>query len=106
MGRIIHIVTGVADKWAGQEMVEVLLSEKLIACAHIHQPHEAHYRWEGKVVVEPEILVTLKTLPHLVENVKKRVRGLHPYQVPYIAITDWDVENDYLKWIQENIIYS
>jgi periplasmic divalent cation tolerance protein len=104
MEKIIHIVTCVPDEKVASSLIEHLVSEKLIACGHIHAPHTAHYIWEGKREVETEITVTLKTTPHLFEKIERIIRTRHPYKLPYIAVTEWQVTPDYYAWVFENTI--
>ncbi|AAL81155.1 divalent-cation tolerance protein CutA [Pyrococcus furiosus DSM 3638] len=88
--------------WESAEKVtKALLEERLVACANLRE-HKAFYWWQGKIEEDNEIGVILKTREDLWEEVKKRIKELHPYTVPaIIKINVEDVNEEYLKWLLE-----
>lgn len=79
-----------------------LLEERLVACVNIIRGISSRYWWKGKLESDTESLLLMKTKPSLVDDVIKRIKGLHAYEVPEIIVLDIEGGNpDYLKWIGE-----
>ncbi len=82
----------------GRQVVE----EGLCACCNIVNPIRSIYRWKGRVHDEKEVLCVLKTRSALFESLKKRVKELHPYEVPeLVALPIEEGLSEYLGWIDE-----
>lgn len=97
---IVYITA--ADEAEAKRISKVLAEERLAACVNIH-PIFSIYRWEGKVEEAEETAVLVKTRIELVEQVIRRIKELHSYQVP--DIVSWTIEKgnpEYLQWIQES----
>ena len=61
-----------------------LVEEGLSACANIF-PIDSIYRWKGEVKKALEAVLIVKTTKEKVEEVRKRVLELHPYELPCIV---------------------
>ena len=100
--RIVVLVTVPRDK-AG-ELSRRLVEEKLVACINIVSNIDSIYWWEGKVEDDSESLLILKTELGLLGKLVKRVKELHPCEVPeIIALPIIGGNPDYLKWISDSI---
>ena len=100
MYKLIYITT--ANEREAKKIAEVLVREKLAACANIF-PIESIYRWHGKIEKAKELVMIVKTKTKLVEKVIKRLKELHSYQVP--CIISLPIEKGYkkyLKWIDKS----
>ena len=98
--RSIYITT--EDENEARRIGRTLVEEKLAACVNIH-PIQSIYRWEGEIHEEGEIALLVKTTAELADEVIRRVKELHSYEVP--CIVSLPIENgypDYLKWIEES----
>lgn len=98
--RLIYITT--RDEEEAKKIGRALVEEKLAACVNIH-PIKSIYRWEGEIVEESEMAMFVKTKAALVDEVIKRVKELHSYEVP--CIVSLPIEKgcpDYLKWIKDS----
>jgi periplasmic divalent cation tolerance protein len=59
------------------------------------------YRWAGEVRDEHETMLIVKTREDLFEPLARRVRELHPYEVPeVIALPIVNGLPEYLSWIE------
>lgn len=77
----------------------VLVKEKLGACVNIF-PIKSIYRWKGKVEESEESGMIVKTKESLIDEVIKKVKELHSYEVPCIISLDIEKGNsDFLEWI-------
>ncbi|MDD1661544.1 MAG: divalent-cation tolerance protein CutA [Methanomicrobiales archaeon] len=77
----------------------VLVSERLVACVNA-TPVRSCYRWKGEICRDGEELLIMKTRESLFGRVQKRLRELHPYEVPEIlALPVWGGFRGYLEWV-------
>lgn len=77
-----------------------LLAERLIACANLLPGMVSIYRWEGAVQEDDEVVLILKTRAELTEQVAERVRALHSYTCPCVAVLPVTGGNPaYLDWL-------
>lgn len=102
-GAVVILVTApTADVAAG--IARTLVEEGLVACGNVIPGLRSIYRWEGKVVDEPEVLLVLKTERRLVGPLKERLPALHPYEVPeLLALGVEDGLPAYLKWMAASV---
>ena len=77
-----------------------LLEKKLIACANIF-PVTSMFRWEGRIVDEPEIVMICKARKESFEKIKEEVKQLHSYEIPCIVALPWDgSDEEFKKWVE------
>lgn len=93
------------DRDALQAMVEMLLSERLIACGQIVGPVSSTYAWRGELQRgEQEWLALLKTTTAVAERVIERIRELHSYDTPEILLIEVSGgHGPYLEWVAEQV---
>jgi periplasmic divalent cation tolerance protein len=83
---------------------EALVAERLIACANIVPGVRSIFRWQGAVSRETEVLVVLKTTAAALEDVRRRLVELHPYEVPeVIAVEVATGHGPYLEWVRAEV---
>lgn len=85
---------------ACKKIADVLINEKLVACANITPHIMSVFLWDGAVQTENEAAMILKTTPERAAHAAKRLRELHPYEVP--AIMTWSATSDndaYSAWV-------
>jgi periplasmic divalent cation tolerance protein len=83
-----------------REIARVLVEERLAACGNILPNMESVYRWQGAVHDAHEVVLILKTRRSFADRVILRVKEVHSYQCPCVAILPVDAGNeDYLAWI-------
>lgn len=86
------------------ELARTVVEERLAACGNVLGGARSIYRWEGKVVDEPEVLLVLKTSREIFPRLRDRLLALHPYEVPeVIAIPVEEGSAAYLRWIEESL---
>ncbi len=85
------------------EISRQLVAERLIACASILPGVRSVYRWEGAVHNESEVLAILKCPSRGFPALQKRLRELHPYDLPEIvAVKPGAALPDYVAWVRES----
>ncbi len=100
---VVGLVTG-----PGREPLlrlgRTLVEERLIACLNVVDRVTSIYRWEGEVCEELEALGILKTTAARSEAVERRIRELHPYDVPEVLfLTLSSGSAPYLDWVAAEV---
>ncbi|ABE52224.1 divalent-cation tolerance protein CutA [Methanococcoides burtonii] len=82
-----------------QMLGKELVSSNLAACANIHRI-DSVYRWGCKIVEDKEVVLILKTISEMFDELKETVRSLHSYDLPCIC---WNIsgDEDYLQWVSD-----
>jgi periplasmic divalent cation tolerance protein len=79
------------------------VDERLAACVNI-MPVRSCYLWEGKINLEGEELLIIKTEQSMVEQLVSRIIELHSYKVPEIIVLPIvDGYPPYLHWIAQSL---
>lgn len=85
-----------------EKIREKILEEKLAACVLSITMNESKFLWKGKIDSQKENLLIFKTRDDLVDKLFKRLKEIHPYDIPFIAeINVEKVNKDYEKWLNE-----
>lgn len=83
------------------KIVQILLEERLIACANIINSVFSFFWWEGRIDKEKEVLVIMKSNENFFKKLAKRVEELHSYDVPEIlALPIINGSKSYLEWMK------
>lgn len=85
-----------------QEIVKILLEQRLIACATMW-PCNSIYRWDGKVQNDNEYIVFAKTTQDKYEELVQQVTKMHPYQIPCILKFDVQANMPYANWVEDEV---
>ncbi|BDC19928.1 divalent-cation tolerance protein CutA [Acidianus sp. HS-5] len=100
----ILVLTTISGLESGKKLAKTLVEERLAACVNIVPYVKSTYRWEGKVVEDDESLLVIKTDSSVKDKIIKRIKELHPYELPEIITLDvtGGLEN-YLNWIKDSV---
>jgi periplasmic divalent cation tolerance protein len=99
-----QVTTTLPDQTAAKRLGDVLVGERLAACAQILGPLSSTYRWQGTVQQASEFYCHLKTTMDRLPALQRRIRELHPYEVPEIVtLPIIDGDTAYLQWITEAV---
>jgi periplasmic divalent cation tolerance protein len=100
----VQVSTTLPDEQAAQDIAGRLVEERLAACAQVSGPVSSTYRWRNEVERSREWFCHLKTSGARLPDLQRRLRELHPYEVPeIIAVPIVQGDPDYLKWIAEAV---
>ena len=89
---------------AARTATRTLVEERLVACGNIIQGVESIYTWKGEIESSLEALVIFKTTATRVDEMMRRLREIHPYEVPEMLQVPADGGwRDYLSWVKENV---
>lgn len=96
----ITVLVTTASKQEAEKIAQQLLEEKLIACINIVGPVTSYFHWAGKIDNAEEYLMLMKSRTDLFEELSKRVKALHSYDVPeIIALPVLYGATSYLEWL-------
>lgn len=96
---MLRIVMVTAPRDKAVALVKKLVDERLIACGNLI-PIQSIYHWKGKVEDGKETLILMKCLKRGVSALERRIKVLHPYEVPEIVtLSAARVNQSYLKWV-------
>ena len=96
---IVVLVTAASERQAVR-IGRALVGAELAACVNIVGGIRSIYRWEGKVAVDREVLLIMKSRADLFGRLAEEVKRLHSYQLPeVIAFPIVHGAHDYLAWI-------
>ncbi|MDR1696390.1 MAG: divalent-cation tolerance protein CutA [Endomicrobium sp.] len=98
---IIAFVT-VPDRKTANKIKNTVLEDKTAAAIGIIGGVSSFYWWKGKIENAKEFLLVIKTVKAKFSKLEKRVKEVHPYEVPEIISADVSAgSKDYLKWIKK-----
>jgi periplasmic divalent cation tolerance protein len=102
---VVTLYATFPDAGSAQEIVTVLVTERLVACANVLPGITSVFRWDGKVQARAEAAAILKTSAGSADRAIARLKALHPDDVP--CVTMWPVENGfapYLRWVKDQLV--
>ena len=83
-----------------RKIAEVVVTDRLAACANIIPGMRSIYHWQGKIEEADETVIIFKTRATLFQAVEARVKELHKYSAPCIvALPVEQGSAPYLEWI-------
>ena len=104
MNEYIVVYVTVGSSGEAERLSRALVEEKLAACVNRVRAVQSVYRWEGKIEVNEEDLLIIKTKRDLFDRLTRRVGELHSYTVPeVIALPIVEGSPAYLQWLGEQV---
>ncbi len=92
------------DGAVADRIARALVEEGLAACVNAVPGVRSTYRWEGRVVSDDEVLLTIKTTADRMDALGARLQSLHPYAVPaLVALRIEGGLTPYLRWIEASV---
>lgn len=100
----LQITTTCDDRLALERLAQLLITERLAACAQVSGPMRSTYCWDGKVESTEEWQLQAKTREELRSEVYELIAAIHPYQVPQLTSTRLEhVAESYAQWIDQSL---
>lgn len=84
------------------ELTRLLVEEGLVAGGNIVPGLRSIYRWEGKIFDEQEVMTIFQVSEKGYPAFERRVKELHPYQVPEIVAFPVTGHAPYLQWVRNH----
>lgn len=88
-----------------EKIAETLLEEKLVACVNIIPNVKSIYVWQGEKKIDTEILMFAKTEKDKFPSLVKRVKEMHPYELPEIVGIPVSYGlPEYIEWVKKSLV--
>jgi periplasmic divalent cation tolerance protein len=85
-----------------KKLSDEILKSKLAGCALNICLCDSNFWWKGKIDKAKENLIIFKTRDDLVKKLFKKIKELHPYEIPFIGEIELKkVNEEYAKWLKE-----
>ncbi len=86
-----------------KQIAQDLVANDVAACVNIIPGLTSYFKWSRKVESDVEYLLLIKTTSANFPAIKKRIKSLHPYELPeIIAVSIEDGLEEYLRWIEDS----
>ena len=94
------VLTSAASREEAERLANILVEERLAACATLIPGAQSIYRWEGKIESSAETLLLLKTAAGRLAELEARLHALHSYITPEFLVLRVDAgSRAYLDWL-------
>jgi periplasmic divalent cation tolerance protein len=100
---ILIVTTTVGSMAQAQALAGRIIEARLAACVQIDPLAQSVYRWEGKVCGEPEVRLTLKTLPRAEAALQRLFTDHHPYDLPQFVCVAGSASPAYAAWVRGEV---
>jgi periplasmic divalent cation tolerance protein len=98
--RIFYITLNTDDE--ARRISRALLEQQLAVCTNWF-PITCAYRWEGKIVDEPETVLLVKTQPGYRQAIEELVRQQISYTNLMAEIAPESVNESFAKWLNAEV---
>jgi periplasmic divalent cation tolerance protein len=98
--RIYYVTLNTADE--ARQISRVLLEKQLAVCTNWF-PITCAYRWEGKIVEEPETVLIVKTQSGYRSAVEQVIRDQISYTNFIAEIAPESINDGFLKWLNAEV---
>lgn len=98
-GFALVLTTAGSDEQA-TTLAAALVERRLAACVNVVPKVRSFYRWEGKVTMDDELLLVIKTSVEAFPRLSAAIHELHAYEQPEIVLIPIaDGDDGYLRWL-------
>jgi len=102
MDAIIQVTTTGDSKEMMEKIGRIIVEQRLASCAQVGGPIKSIYRWKGKIEETEEWVCILKSTKAHYEDIQKKIKELHSYEVPEIVSIEIDrALPDYQRWVRD-----
>lgn len=105
--KCLLVLCNTPDLETASRIARKLVEERLAACVNILPAVSSVYRWQGKIEEATEVPLLAKTTQQVYPRLERRLKELHPYEVPEIVA--WDITAGlpaYLTWVAGETLSS
>ena len=100
---VLNVVTTVGSAQDAQKLAREILARRLAACVQIEAAITSCYRWQGRLCDEPEVRVTIKTLPECEAPLQALFETAHPYELPQFVGSIGRASVAYAQWVRSEV---
>lgn len=104
MSEFFLVLTTVPDAETAERISKILVEDRLAACVSRSSLCLSSFRWMGKIEVEKEHILFIKTSRSRYPELEKKLTSVHPYDVPEIfAVPIKAGHKNYLDWVRKEV---
>jgi len=104
MSELIVVLITTSSQAEADRIANTLVAEMMAACVNVIPGVTSVYRWQGEVQRAQEWLLVVKSRLDVLDDVIRRVKALHSYDVPeIIALPLAGGYDAYLRWIDNEV---
>ncbi len=101
MVNAILVSTTFETREDAEKMANLLLQERLVACAQISRPIASWYWWKDAIEHSTEYSLSMKSTEELFTALEIAIKEHHPYETPeIIGIPITRISIEYLDWMK------
>ena len=102
MTDIVVAFSTVRDINTARKLATDLLRQRLVACVNVIPGVESHYRWQGEVRLDAEVLIIMKTRQDRVPALRDWIETYHGYTTPELVVMPVTAgSGPYLEWVDQ-----
>lgn len=100
--KISVVTTTVGSMKDADRLARAIIEKELAACVQVDAVASSFFKWEGKLCAEPEVRLTIKTIPMRLAGLEAFFEEAHPYELPQFAVTEMGTSKVYGSWVRAN----
>ena len=102
-GTEVAIILSTTPRGGGEKISHILVEEHLAACVNLLETR-SFFWWKGSLERGEEDLLIIKTVTEKVPETIRRIREIHPYEIPEMIVLPVVASNEpYLQWVRKEI---
>lgn len=100
---ILVVTTTVGSLDAARALAQQIMDRRLAACVQIDSIAASFYRWQGELCDEPELRLSIKTLPAREAGLLALFAEHHPYDLPQFLAVMQRASEAYAGWVRAEV---
>jgi periplasmic divalent cation tolerance protein len=100
---ILSVTTTVGSAADARKLARAILERRLAACVQVEEGLLSLYRWQGKECEDPEVRLTIKTLPACEAALQALFEEMHPYELPQFLAMRMRASEAYHAWARGEV---
>ena len=100
---ILVVTTTVGSPADAHKLARAIVQRRLAACVQLEEGLTSFYRWEGRELEDPEVRLTIKTLPGCAGALQALFGEQHPYELPQFLAQRMQASEAYYDWARGEV---
>jgi len=104
MSDFVLALTTLPSDFDTAQLAQEIVGSGLAACVTILPGIRSVYTWQGRIQIEQEQQLNIKTTTSQVDPLWDLVSDRHPYDMPeFVIVPIVDGSEEYLKWVDQSV---
>jgi len=100
---ILAVTTTVSSLDQARALAALIMERRLAACVQLDAITASLYRWQGRLCDEPEVRLSIKTMPGREAVLQQLFAEHHPYELPQFLATVQTASAAYAGWVRSEV---